>query len=297
MDASFEAAVDRVRSAMGAPSLPRSQKGTGGPDPKWLIGDALLAVPVEHRDAVGEAAGLERGEARSYARVAEMWPPSARRKAAWSVHRELTIKSKIYDPADRFETIRDGMKVREAHLLATGKEVDRQAFHVMSDETVIAEMARLLLSPRQQTVLPRLYEALNELADGRRIGRARRSTAALRRLDKEIREAQREIKKRRDHGSGGVRFYEVMKRLLNTAANVEEADLLWDNDRTEVDEDDWVRLGKQLEGMGKRAIHVAGRILMHTNVDDTEGWDEDTRLALGFGGEDDIVDAELVDED
>jgi hypothetical protein len=297
MEPALQAAVEEVRAAMRAPALRPKQKQRRGADPKWKIGDTLLTVPAEDRAAVAAEAGLSKGEARNYANVAEAWPPNTRREASWAVHRELAKKSSpLYDRADRFSLIRDGMTRREAAML-TGTEVERKPIGITDDEEVISDIVRIMLSPRRR-IMPRIYEKLNESAAGRQAGRARRSTNALRRLDQEIRLAQAEIRRQRELGSPGTRALELHRQLMNLEARIEECALLWEADRWQVDEELWTRLGKRLDQLGTRARQVAARILSTTDVEDVEGWDDADAWQAPelLAGDDAITDAEIVDQ-
>ena len=189
----FEEWLEGVRSAMAAPPLSRSDKSRPGADEKWVIGDALLAVPAEHRDEVATAAGLDRNSGRSYWRTALAWPPNTRSvPASWATYRELVPMQ------DRFTVIQPAMNVRQAHFVRTGKSIDRPALHRSSDDQVIEELVRLMLSPRRGTVVPEILRRLNMSREGRKAARDRRSAAALRRLDEEIRLVQKEIKRLRE---------------------------------------------------------------------------------------------------
>src|SRR5205807_361983 len=113
------------------------------------IGDALVAEPLEDRDELASLAGLDVSQARSYAKVADPatgFGPDQRRATSWSVHRQLTQRTAVYDPADRFLLLRDGLTMRDAVRLTTGKEVDRRARHVMTDEEMISEIVNWLFT-------------------------------------------------------------------------------------------------------------------------------------------------------
>lgn len=289
--------VERVRAAVRAPSLARSEKSKPGADPKWEIGDVLLDVPAEERDAVALAAGLKQNDARSYWRTSQAWPPHTRTVAAsWTVYRELNRLD------GRFSIIHPGMKVRDAHLAKTGNEMDRRATRKLEDDDVIDELVRLMLSPRSKAIVPQILERLNASKEGRKAARDRRSGAALRRLDDEIRLLQKEIKRRRTEKSSGLRFMEVRRRLLDTEVNVEEVALLFNepDDRLGADEDEWRRLAGRLEELRDLANKVAMDITNTLDVVEVEAWDEADRWTapeLSGGGDDDIVDAEIVRED
>lgn len=289
--------AERVRAALRAPSLARSEKSKPGADPKWAVGDALLDVPEEHRDAVATAAGLNQNDARSYWRTSEAWPRHTRTvPASWTVYRELNRLE------NRFTLIYPGMKVRDAHRAKTGNEMDRRATRKLGDDDVIDELVRLMLSPRSKAIVPLILERLNASKEGRKAARDRRSGAALRRLDDEIRLLQKEIKRRRTEKSPGLRFMEVRRRLLDTEVNVEEVALLFNDpdDRLGADEDEWRRLAGRLEELRDLANKVATDIINTLDVVEVEAWDEADRWTapeLSGGGDDDIVDAEIVDED
>lgn len=288
--------VERVRAAMRAPALPRSEKSKPGADPKWVVGDTLLDVPEEQRDGVALAAGLNQNDARSYWRTAAAWPPHTRiTPASWTVYRELGQLN------ERFSIIYPGMKVRDAHRAKTGNEMDRRATRKLSDDDVIDELVRLMLSPRSKAVVPQIIDRLNASKEGRKAARDRRSGVALRRLDDEIRLLQKEIKRRRRDRSPSLRFMEVRRRLLDTEVNVEEVALLFNDPDSHlgVDEEEWRRLADRLGELGDLAHKVATDIT-NTFLVEVEAWDESDRWTateLSGGGDDDIVDAEIVGED
>jgi hypothetical protein len=293
----FEGWVERVRAAMRAPSLARSEKSRPGADPKWVIGDVLLDIPEEHRDQVAVAAGLKQNDARSYWRTSEAWPPHTRTTpASWTVYRELRRME------DRFSIIYPGMKVRPAHFEKTGNEMDRRAQRKLDDDVVINEVVRLMLSPRSKAVVPQILDRLNASKEGRKAARDRRSGAALRRLDDEIRLLQKELRKRRTEKSAGLRFMELRRRLLDTEVNVEEVALLFNDpdDRDGTDEEEWRLIAQRLRELRDIADKVGTDIVTTLDIADVEAWDEADRwtvpgISVGGGGE--IVDAEIVDED
>lgn len=282
---------------MSAPPLARSEKTRPGADPKWAIGDALLAVSEDDRDAVAIAAGLKQTDARSYWRTAEAWPPHTRTCAAsWTVYRYLSRLE------NRFAVIFPGMTVRDAHEACTGKKVDRRALHNLADDDVIDEIVRLMLSPRSKAVVPQILERLNVSKEGRKAARDRRSTAALRRLGEEIRLVQKEIRKRRDEKSPALRFMESRRRLLDTEVNVQEIGLLFNDpeERKATDDEEWRLLATRLHELRDVADKVARDILVTLDVIDAEVWDDSDGWSiqeLSGGADEDIVDAEIVDED
>ncbi|MGW0230911.1 hypothetical protein ACWDWO_21590 [Actinopolymorpha singaporensis] len=167
---------------------------------------------------------------------------------------------------------------------------------------MIDELVRLMLSPRSKAVVPQILERLNASREGRKAARDRRSAAALRRLDEEIRQVQKEIKKRRNEKSAGLRFMEVKRRLLDTEVNVEEIGLLFNDpdDRAAVDDAEWLRLGERVVELRDSAHKVAAQILAAYDVWDAEGQDVSEPWTIGelsVGGNDEIVDAEIVNED
>ena len=92
---------------------------------------------------------------------------------------------------------------------------------------------------------------------------------------------------------------EVSRRLLDTEVNVEEIGLLFSDhdDRQAVDDQEWQRLAGRVTELSDVAAKVAHTILGKTEVIDAEGWDVDGTIAELAGGDDNIVDAELVGED
>lgn len=289
---------------MAAPPLSRSEKKLPGADPKWKIGDALLAVPQEHRDAVAIEAGLDKAAARSYARVAEAWPEYTRTvQASWTTYREM-VEGDYKDLSldQRRGKMWDGMTMRQASKERTNKDLDRKATHNLDDDDLITEIMLLMVSPRSKRVVPQIVERLNASKKTRKLAGAKRSTAALRLLDEEIRLIQKAAKKALAENSPGLRFMELKRGLLNTEVNVEQIGLLFGNtDEDEAaDADGWRDLAEQLKELAGIADKIATNILTTVNVVDIEGWDQAdawTVPALSVGGEDDdIVDAELVDE-
>jgi hypothetical protein len=282
---------------MSAPPLRRSEKNRPGADPKWAIGDALLAAPAEQRDAVADEVGIDKADGRSYWRTAEAWPPHTRTTAAsWSTYRELAPLG------DRFAIIRPGMTMRDAALVRTGKPLDRRATHKLSDEQVIDDVVRLMLSPRRRSVVPLILQRLNSSKEGRKAARDRRSTSALRRLDDEIRLVQKEVRRRQGEKSPALRFMESRRRLLDTEVNVEEVALLFNDpdERGAVDDDDWRKLAERLVELRDRTDKVAHTIVAAVDTLEAEGWEEGdawTTAEISDEGSDDIVDAVVVDED
>jgi hypothetical protein len=289
--------VEGVRSAMTAPPLRRSEKSWPGADPKWAIGDALLVVPEDDRDRVAETAGLAKGDGRSYWRTAAAWPPSTRTvPASWTVYRELASLP------DRFTIIFPKMNMRQAFEARTGQQMDRKATHRLDDEELIDELVRLMLSERGATVVPQIVARLNSSKEGRRTASARRSAGALHRLHEEIRLVQKEIKKLRSTKSARLRIMEVRKRLLDTEVNVEEIGLLYNDpeERQAADDDQWRSLAELVIELRDSADKVANNILTGLDVIEAEAWDETDGWSiaeLSVGGDDEIVDAEIVDED
>jgi hypothetical protein len=290
----FDEWLEGVRSAKAVPPLTRSNKSRPGADPKWAIGDALLVVPEEHRDDVARHAGLSKSIARSYWRTALAWPSNTRTIAAsWTAYRELAPMK------DRFTVIQPSMTMRDAHLARTGKPIDRHALHTLSDEDVVTEIVRLMMSPRRDAVVPEILKRLDTSKEGRKAARDRRSAAALRRLDEEIRLVQKERKRLRAEKSPRLRFMEVKRRILDTEVHVEEVGLLFTNpdDRQAVDEEEWRRLAKRVKELSDVAEQVATAILDRTDVLDAEWWDVADTIAELSGRDDFVVDAEIVDED
>lgn len=299
--AAHEAAVERVRSAMAAPDLRRSEVQTRGPqDPKFLVGDAFLAFPtIEERDAVATLVGLNQAQARSYAKVAEAWPVQTRVATSWTVHRELCKKTKFYDPVNRFDTIRPGMTMREAHMITNAAPLDRKAPKHKTNDELADEIVQWLLDARGRSeVVPLVEQRLEASVEGRRLVGARRTTSMLRKLREEIRKLQQVIKTERERGTGPQRFRAVKLRILETECHVNEADLLWQHDRFVIADDDWVDLGKRIEQLGDRASQVAAMILGPSDAVETDSWeDPDWKPPLELSaGEEEILDAEIVDE-
>ena len=296
MDTPLEGWTEGVRSAMSAPPLSRSEKSRPGADPKWAIGDALLAVPEAHRDRVADDAGLDKAIARSYWRTAEAWPASTRTvSASWTVHRELAALP------HRFEVISAGMTIRDAQEVRTGKRPDRRAQHNLDDDDVIDEVVRLMLSPRSKDIVPQILDRLNASKEGRRAAHDRRSGAALRRLAEEIRLVQKELKRLRGEKSPALRFMESRRRLLDTEVNVEEIGLLFNDpdERQAADEEEWLKLAGRLRELQEVAAKVANDIVRTLDVVEAEAWDEADAWSVAELSDqgDDIVDAEIVDED
>jgi len=158
-----------------------------------------------------------------------------------------------------------------------------------------------MLSPRNKALVPQIVERLNRSKEGRIAARDRRSTAALRRLDEEIRLLQKEIKKRRGDKSPRLRFLEVRRRLLDTEVNVEEIGFLaGDPDgRVGADAEDWRGLAERLQELSENAQRVASEILNRLDVVDADSWEAPDQWTLKelSGADDDVVDAEVVDED
>lgn len=295
--------AERVRASMAAPSLSRSEKKSPGADPKWAIGDALLAVPEEHRDAVALEVGLTKTDARSYARVAQAWPAHARTvQASWTTYRVMTEGQFRDLSLERRQALMfDGMVMRQATKVRTKKDVDRRATEKLTDDDIIDEIVMFMISQRSKRVIPLILERLNASKEGRKLAQSKRSTAALRQLDDEIRLIQKAIKKAMAEDSPGLRFMQLKRRLLDTEVNVEQIALLFsstDEDQA-ADADGWRDLAQSLKGLATLADKVSTNILSAADVIDVEGWDEAdawTSPGLSVGGDDDdIVDAELVD--
>jgi len=95
---------------------------------------------------------------------------------------------------------------------------------------------------------------------------------------------------------------EVRKRLLDTEVNVEEIGLLYNDpeDRAAADGDQWRRMAELVAELRDSADKVAHNILVGLDVIEAEAMDEFDGWSiaeLSVGGEDDTVDAEIVDED
>ncbi|WP_189157118.1 hypothetical protein [Lentzea pudingi] len=264
---------------------------------KWRLGDAMLEVPAEHRDAVAEAIGLAKGNARSYWRTAEAWPPDARgTSAAWTVYRDLAKDD------DRFDLIKPGMTVRSLYEAKTGRQIDRRATHNLPDDDLIDEVVKLMLSPRRASLVPRILSRLNTSKEGRKAARDRRSTHALRRLDDEIRQVQKEIRRLQSDKSPRTRFVEVRKRLLETEVNVEEIGLLANDpdDRQFADDEDWRDLATRVSELADTASRVAASILDRTEAVEADGWlaaDDLWSVRELSSSHAYAVDAEIVDAD
>jgi hypothetical protein len=286
--------VERVQSIINTPlDLTEQRSGLRN----WRLGDALLGIPAEHRDAVAEAAGLEKGNARTYWRTAEAWPPDSRgTPAAWTVYRDLAKEE------DRFALIKPGMTVRGLYEARTGRQIDRRATHKMSDDDLIDEVVKLMLSPRRTSLVPKILSRLNTSKEGRKAARDRRSTHALRRLDDEIRQVQKEIRRLQSNKSPRARFAEVRKRLLETEVNVEEIGLLANDpdDRLYADDEDWRDLAARVVELADAANRVAAAILDRTEAVEADAWlaDEDLWAIKELSSVDgNIADAEIVGDD
>ena len=292
------AAVEAVRATMHAPPLRRSEKRKPGADPKWKVGDILLPLPPDDRDAVAEAAGLDSSAARTYWKTAEAWPPPLRRACSWTVHRQLAAKTDLWDPSDRFTAIHDGMTTRQAAVLTTGRELDRKPIHRVDDDEVVLDLAKMIMGPRHSQILPKLHAAIEGLMDGRQTAKGKRTSATLRRLDTETRKVQKAIRlehRTRFHGhpvqGGSAQAGADRVRYRARGSAVGECR------RLTVDEDS--SMVEELVTLRDAAHQAAVRIRAVVGATDTEGWEEPEWVTLelsGPGNDDDIDDAEIVYE-
>lgn len=284
--------IERVRSAMAAP-LSRAERNQPGADPKWAAGDLLLSIPDEEvRLQVADKLGLSKADARSYWQTSYAWPTGDRVAAAWTAHRTL---NKL---PNRREVIRPGMTYRQAHYAATGRHVDRPAVHRVDDDRLIDELVEVLTSDRADTILPKLTERLKQSKEGRRTLRNRRTTKAVNALHHEIRQIEREIETFRKQKRPELRMAEDHKKLLQLETTIESMVMVFDNEREAIDDGEWKRLGARLQRLADRARRAADRILLPFDAIDVEVVEQIWTLGELSGGDDEeIVDAEIVDED
>jgi hypothetical protein len=295
----FEGWVEGVRSAMSAPPLARRDVRTRHRlDPKWLIGDALLTVPEPERDAVAEAAGLEQGVARSYWRTAAAWPVETRTAAcAWTTYRTLTHLP------NRTEVIRDGLTLRPAMKIATGRDVDRpSARRVVKKQGVDGlanEIVDHLLSTDGKELVTTLVERLNASKEGRRRSTAKRSAKVIRDLSDEIRKISEEISRRRAQNPPDLQFLDKTSKFLKARVAVEEIGLLYQDpaDRSATADEKWRELALRLQEHAARADRIATTILAQVDVIEVEWAEEYEWTAPGLTeGDSEVADAEIVDE-
>lgn len=111
--------VQEVVRLLAAPPLRRSEKATRGPqDPKFALGDYLLAIPSQFVDLLADAVGGDVGQLRIARDVADKIPPERRVAASWTVHRDLR---------HRPELLADGLTVRDATAVAGKDPIDEKS--------------------------------------------------------------------------------------------------------------------------------------------------------------------------
>jgi len=81
-----------------------------------------------------------------------------------------------------FSVARRGFDMRDDAIVRTGKRIDRRAIDKVSDEELIPEVVKLMLSPRRRSVVPLILDPAQRVKEGRKAARDKRSTAAPRRV-------------------------------------------------------------------------------------------------------------------
>jgi hypothetical protein len=101
---------------LAAPPLRRNEQSTRGPhDPKFALGDFLLAVPQNFVEPLAEALSASPGQFRIYREVADKLAPAHRVAASWTVHRDLR---------ERPDLLQDGLTVRAAAVRMGKQPID-----------------------------------------------------------------------------------------------------------------------------------------------------------------------------
>ncbi len=202
----------RLHVLVDAPELSRAEKSKSGPaDPKWAIGDLLTEVPDHLLGRVAGELGETESELRRYRDVAAAWPSEYRVAASWSTHRDL----KDLPVPRRYETIRPGMTVREAAVLAGKKPIDAKPVHRLSLEERADHVVGLLMDKQLNE------QVLKKLEDRRAARRTRRAARmANDERSAEFKEAMRSLRQAQATKSPEVAFLEVVFKLQESAEYV-----------------------------------------------------------------------------
>jgi hypothetical protein len=127
--------VEEVGRLLAAPSLPRGQRATRGPeDPRWATGDFLLKIPPRYLAALADEVDYSLAELKRLRDTSRQFPKDKRVAAAWSTHRDCRTKKHLLRPGMPHSRTNDKRTVAEKVTMVRELLADHEVYEIIEND-------------------------------------------------------------------------------------------------------------------------------------------------------------------